>query len=91
MKIKKFVKEHKDTIIGVVAGATATAYIIYKVNRLGDSVYPNKMTFWFDDYLPGLNTLKDRAIESAWAVVEYDDGTVDVVDDILGLAERLGK
>ena len=44
----------------------------------------------YDSYIPGLNTVKDKPIRRCFAVVEYEDGEVNIIDDIQNLSDKLG-
>ena len=86
--MKEFIKKHKVEITYLAVGAIGTILITKKIQGVK---YPNKISLNFDEYLPGFDWFKDRPIDSCFAVITYDDGITDIIDDIEGLAKRLAK
>lgn len=43
----------------------------------------------YDSYIPGLNTVKNKPIKRCFATVEYEDGEVNIIDDIRALSDKL--
>jgi hypothetical protein len=90
--MKDFINKHKTEIIGVTCftiGVVGTILITKKIH--GSASFSNNVTLKFDNYIPGFNSVKDVPINGCFAVVSYDDGVVDIIDDIEGLAKRLAK
>lgn len=87
-----FIKKHKTKIVGatcLAAGIVGTILITKNVEA--GKELSNEIILKFDSYIPGFDSLKDKPITGCFAVVSYDDGVVDIVDDIEALAKRLAK
>lgn len=90
--MKDFIKKHKTEIVGATCLAVGVVGTILITKRIeAGKVLSNEVILKFDSYIPGLDTLKDKPIKGCFAVVSYEDGVVDIIDDIDALAKRLAK
>ena len=90
--MKDFIKKHKTEIVGatcLAVGVVGTILIMKKIDA--GKALSNEVVLKFDNYIPGFDSLKDKPITGSFAVVSYDDGVVDIIDDIEALAKRLAK